>query len=416
MTIASNGLNYEVIIGVTSTPSFGNAFILDDPVRGLLDNTEYRLGGTVLVDITDDVENVSITRGRSRQLEQFNAGTCTIEVRDLDRTYDPTNEASPYYQGLSPRQPVQIIANNEPLFTGIVSDFDYSYEQRTPSNDIGKLTVSAVDDFDYLGKTAIPETTPSVQGSGARITTVLAYPEVNYPNPTNIAAGSSTLGAYEISANTSTIDYLNQIANAEKGYLFISKNGELTFKGRNDVVSVTPKYTFADEGNVPQYDSINAIFGSEQLYNRAVVTRVSGVEQTTSNNESINAFGLSTYVDSNILVSSDAQASDIASYVVSAFGQPDLRFAEINVGVRGSSTNDAAVLELEIADTITVEKNYASGSPLTRSETVAIEGISHNFDRDRHTVRLSLGKLDSRSFLRLDDAIFGVLNQSLLGF
>ena len=131
MTIASNGVDYEVLIGITALDFFGNAFLLDDAVRGLLDNTEYRLGGTSLIDITYDVEDVSITRGRSRQLERFNAGTATINVRDLDRKYDPVNEDGPYYLSLAPRQPVIIRANGEALFTGVISDFDYQYQQKT---------------------------------------------------------------------------------------------------------------------------------------------------------------------------------------------------------------------------------------------------------------------------------------------
>jgi hypothetical protein len=339
-----------------------------------------------------------------------------VQVRDLDRTFDPINQNSPYFQGLAPRQTLQIKANNEELFTGIIADFDYDYKYKTNTNDVGMLTISGVDNFDLLGKTYIAQTTPSAQLSGARINSVLAYPEIDYDQPTNISTGSSTLGAYQISDNTSTIDYLQQIAQSEQGYVFISRNGTLTYKGRNDVLSVTTAATFADSGNYPLYDSVNAVFGAEQLYNRAVIARPGGTDQVSIDQESINAFGLSTFINTENLVSTDLQAKDIADYIVSVFGQPDLRFSDITVGVRGSATNDTKVLELDVADTISVIKNFATGSPTSRTETVAIEGIAHQFTRDRHTVTLNLGKIDGRAFLRLDDATYGVLDQNLLGF
>lgn len=416
MTIAANGLDYQIIIGVASTPWFGNSFILDDPTRGLLDSIEYRLGGTTLVDISHDVESVSISRGRSRQLEQFKAGTCTITVVDLTRKYDPTNQDSDYYQGLSPRQPVQIIVNGEHLFSGVIADFDYEYKSRSSSNDVSLLTISCIDNFDYLGRTNINGYTPAQNTSGDRVQEILNLPEVDYAGNLSIAAGSSTLGAYAITDNAVAIDYLQDITNSEKGYLFVARDGTLTFKGRNDLVSTAPSVIFADEGNYPRYDQINVFFGSEQLYNRAVVTRQGGIDQIATDSNSVAAFGLSTYLDSNNLVSSDDQALDLAKYLVSIFGQTDLRFADIVCGVRGSGLNDTAVLALDVSDIVSVTKNYSTGTPLSRSETVAIEGIQHDFTRDRHNIKLSLGKVDGRSFMRLDDTTYGILDKNLLAF
>ncbi len=51
----------------------GSFFTLDDPVKGKLDNTLYVLGGDVLVDVTSTVRQVSVKRGRNRQLEKFTA-------------------------------------------------------------------------------------------------------------------------------------------------------------------------------------------------------------------------------------------------------------------------------------------------------------------------------------------------------
>jgi hypothetical protein len=54
-----------------------NFFTLDDPDKGVLDNTEYVLGGDALVDVTEYLRSVQVDRGRSRTLEKFTAGQAT---------------------------------------------------------------------------------------------------------------------------------------------------------------------------------------------------------------------------------------------------------------------------------------------------------------------------------------------------
>lgn len=76
----------------TTTPGLGDSFRLDDATFGVLDG-EGILGGlaTTRVDVTNDVRSVSVRRGRSFQLEQFQAGQATVVLSNNDRDYDPTN-------------------------------------------------------------------------------------------------------------------------------------------------------------------------------------------------------------------------------------------------------------------------------------------------------------------------------------
>jgi hypothetical protein len=59
-----------------TTANFGTPFQLDNPIFGELDTGT--LGGVQLVDVTDQGESITITRGRNRETEQFNAGTATV--------------------------------------------------------------------------------------------------------------------------------------------------------------------------------------------------------------------------------------------------------------------------------------------------------------------------------------------------
>jgi hypothetical protein len=73
-----------------SANGIGNYFTLDDPVKGVLDNTTYVLAGDVLVDLTDRVRAVQVKRGRNRQLGRFTAGAANITFDNRDRYLDPT--------------------------------------------------------------------------------------------------------------------------------------------------------------------------------------------------------------------------------------------------------------------------------------------------------------------------------------
>jgi len=58
-------------IGFDLTDSgVGPFFRLDDPIQGVLDNTEFVLGGELFYDVTNYVTSVSITRGKKRELAQ----------------------------------------------------------------------------------------------------------------------------------------------------------------------------------------------------------------------------------------------------------------------------------------------------------------------------------------------------------
>jgi hypothetical protein len=67
-----------------------NFFTLDDVDKGVLDNTEYVLGGDALIDVTEYLRSVQVDRGRSRTLEKFTAGQANISLDNRTRIFDPT--------------------------------------------------------------------------------------------------------------------------------------------------------------------------------------------------------------------------------------------------------------------------------------------------------------------------------------
>ena len=405
----------QVLVGFQSTTGFGTPFMLDDAFYGVLDTVgRGTLGGTTFVDLTSLVENVSITRGRSRQLDQFNAGTAVIAFDNASQVLNPSNTASPYYPFVLPRCPVQILANGIPIYTGLVTDWNLDYD--ISNQDM--MYASCSDNFTVLANQALNAVTPSVQATGARIDTVLDLAEINYQGARSIDTGSSTLGAFAISQDTNCLNYLQLINTSEQGYLFISANGTLTFKGRSSVLNPVAGATFNTDGTGLPYQTLINQFGDELLYNYIITQSDAGAVQTTSNADSIALYQAQQYALTNLLNSTTTEVAGLGNYLLGKYQNPVLRFTGLSTEMSAlSATNQDIVLNLDMTSICTVVKNFVVGSPATETQTLIVSGISHNITPGNHIVSFVFESTDGNAYFTLDDAIFGTLSTTnLLSF
>ena len=109
-----------------------NEFTLDDVIRGILGSGELA-GAVSLSDVTSDVQSITINRGRSKDLESFFTGSCTVRLLNNARMYENTNTSSPYSPGIEPMILIHVDAttdggsNYEDLFVGFVTDVNLTY-------------------------------------------------------------------------------------------------------------------------------------------------------------------------------------------------------------------------------------------------------------------------------------------------
>ena len=92
----------------TTTGGFSNSFKLDDALRGQLDNADYVLAGVQFVDVTNYLKDVLIRRGKSRDLDRYQAGQAIVTLDNRTRAFDPTFTASEFYGNIIPRKEVRI--------------------------------------------------------------------------------------------------------------------------------------------------------------------------------------------------------------------------------------------------------------------------------------------------------------------
>ncbi|MFZ9707893.1 MAG: hypothetical protein ACO3CG_08675, partial [Ilumatobacteraceae bacterium] len=77
-----------------------------------------------------------------------------------------------------------------------------------------------------------------------------------------------------------------------------------------------------------------------------------------------------------------------------------------------STAQKNAVAAVEIGDTISVKRTFTSGSPLSVTEELSVEGIRHRIDTRGETVTFYTAPTTLVYNLLLDDATFGTLDGS----
>jgi hypothetical protein len=407
----------NIVTGGTLTveldTGFGDGFTLDDTQQGILDGTTYVLDGVdQFSEIT--VQSVDFFRGKRRTLDSIAPGRAVIVAQDQTRAFDPYNEASVYWDefddtpGLSPLRQVKITRNSTVIFRGRVVDFTYDY---VGPRKIPTVTIIAADDLFILANSFINAFTPSAELSSARVTTILDRPEVDYSaSLRDITTGTTTLGNYAISEGTNALDYLRQIDDAERGRLFIrASDGDLVFEPRIGNTLSGPSVTFADDGTGTPYREVFVDFTVEQVLNRVTVQRTGGTAQTSTDPASIALYFTQAETITNSLLSTDAQALTLSDYLLN--GEPEPRLSGVVTFFGSLSTAQKnAVAAVEIGDTISIKRTFPSGSPLSVTEELSVEGIGHRIDTRGETVTFFTAPTTIVYNLLLDDATFGTLD------
>lgn len=383
--------NYSLLIDTGFTV---DGFTLGDNPKGILGNTDYVLSGTTqFADVTDGTLNVAIKRGRRDVGDQFSAGTMYFTLNDTlaGGVFNPFDTNSPFYDtaeskpGLAPMRQVELIRydltnNPELLFTGYIVNYDYNFALGGNNT----VTVFCADQFYLLAQTYLDAYNPTPETSGERIATVLALPEVDYTDPTNIATGTVNLGhdsSYNVPEGTNVLQYLSQInETAEFGRLFMSRDGVLTFQERIGATLSSPVVNFHDDGTNTPFDTVGITFEADQVVNRVAITALDGKNAVDEDLTSIATYFIQTTSITNSLLADQGEIDAAAAYLLN--GEPEARYTDVSVGFMSlSAAQRDAVAIVDIGDTITIEKSFATGVTTTSlAQELSVEGVEHAID------------------------------------
>jgi hypothetical protein len=208
-------------------------------------------------DISNDVVSIGISRGKDPQQDTFNAASCSIQLNNETRNYDPDYGPSPYQGQIVPTGQVRVYKDDQIVFTGLITDWNFSY---TPTGE-SLAEIVASDAFWNLNNQRLTDFAPVEQLSSARILSVLTRPEVGGTVvwPTNsrlISPGVATMGDYEVSDGTNVLSYLQEVEKAEPGRLFIDKQGRIVFRSRNnDLLNPDFEYIRVNLSSNPSFEN-----------------------------------------------------------------------------------------------------------------------------------------------------------------
>jgi len=390
-------------MAVTVELGLSTAFTLDDPVAGVLDNTEFVLGGVTFEDVTSRVRSLQISRGKNRDLDRFNSGSLSVEFNNTDRAFDPLYTASPFAGNIVPRRDVRVLADGTAQYVGKVTDWNLGYDPSGQS--IAELQAS--DAFTFLAQQLVTPGTATEQSSGARVEAVLDMGSVDWPSADRVIdTGASTLGADFVEGNA--LQYLQKVELSEGGLFFIDKEGRVAFKDRLSTPTTDAVTVFSDvAGSGIPFAPALVEYGSEQLFNQVTVS--SGFGTATANGAlSQTRYGI---LERNVdtLLSSQTQVETYADFLVGRYAEPEYRFARLAVDMDNlTPAQKASMFGLDMGSVIQI--NFTPnglGDPISRYGLVIFLG--HSVSPDEHIMNVGVGSLQTSLFV-LDDAEFGKLS------
>lgn len=385
----------------------------------------------IWVDISPWVRNWSFRRGASRGDGvglRYEAGTATIQLNNGDRRFDPTHLGGPYVSGgetaLVPMVRVRITAvwagAGYVLWTGYADSWTPDYSTPTWST----VTLQATDAFKVFA--SVDRTGGAAVGgselSGARVNRILD--DIDWPtDDRDIAAGDSQLQATTLAGNALT--ELHLVQDSERGEFFMNAAGSATFRNRRAVLfetrSVTSQVTFGDAGigagEVP-YAQAAVSNDDATMANEVSITRVGGTTQTASDTASVQRFLRKTYSRTDLLVLTDAEALNVASWILSQSKDPELRFVSITLPVPEAGTGSTVwplVLERELGDRVTVIRRPPGGGDPNERD-LFIRSVEHSSDGANYTVTFQLQSAAKYAFWTIGDPTLGRIGFNAIAF
>lgn len=400
-------------------------FTLDDATLGVLDGAGALDGVIKGKNLAPYVQEVSFSRGRPDELQALPAGTGSMTLNNNDRRFDPINSTSPYWDatndrtGVEPRRQVIVTSDGYDLFNGMITDINIQYKPISPtaSQEFSAVEFQIADDFAKLANTVTAYAyTPTEEVSSARVSGILDLAEVAYPlADRDIQTGTATLGGgatYDISAGTNILNYLQSVAQSETGFLYMSRDGKLTFTARLIPFPSGYAATFSDAGGATiPYTNLEIVYGTELFYNKIICQIEGGTAQVADDLGSQTTYGISTLNLSGLLLSTDSQADAMAKRLLTFYSKPFYRFNNLEISYNQlSAPQRATVSQLEIGDAISVTHTFVTGSPTTVTKAYLIEQIAHQITPSLHKMRLQLSSIPVLSEFTLDDSEKGVLD------
>jgi hypothetical protein len=401
----------------SSGATFGYPLTLGDAKYGLLGTGTLASSAVPepVVDLTPDVRQISIRRGRNIMRDQYEAGSCTVRVLDPLSYFNPQNVNSPYFGYLTPLRKLRVAAtyagSSYFLFSGYTTEYKYTYPQ---GQEIGYVDIICSDALRLMQQATVTTVAGATAGqnTGARITKILD--QVFWPtNMRQIDAGNTTCVADPGTARTS-LDALFNAAFSEQGAFYIDQEGTANFKNRTNTItsaSATP-IEFNQTGGIP-YKNLTFAFDDKLIINSAGMTRVGGTQQVSENAASIAKYFPHQLNQENLVAQTDADTLNIARIYVATRQETTIRIDGMLIDLQDTSVPTATILGLDYFTPLKITNIQPDGSTIVK--TLQAQGFAWDITPNQMQVSITTLEPICDGFT-LDSAVQGIIGTSVLAY
>jgi hypothetical protein len=400
-----------VTFDFSSGAVFNYPFIIGEGVLGV---NVLADAAALVVDISDQVNRVTIRRGYNLLQEQFQAGTATVRILDQNGDWNPTNPASPYYGLLVPLRKVRISADDSFLYSGYTTAYNYTWDKE---QNIGYVDVELSDAFRLFNMSSITSVASATAGqtTGTRITAILN--QIGFPTSMReIDTGSTTVQADPGTSRTS-LQAIQNIEFSEQGAFFIKPSGDARFISRSAIQAksgVNPTF-FSNDGTGINYRNIVTALDDKLIINQTSITRAGGTAQVANNTASQIKYFPHSYTATDLLVQTDAQALDIALAYTATRAETTLRVDALTLDLNTAdyAAGTTAALTLDFFDTIRVKNVGQDGTVIDK--TLQCMGVVHEITPGTWNTTFVTSEPIIDSFI-IGSSLYGIIGTSVMTY
>lgn len=361
----------------SSGATFGYPFTIGDEKYGIIGVSQLASSSVPvpIVDLTPNVRQITINRGRNVQRDTYEAGDAIIRVLDPDSYFNPQNTSSPYYGYLVPLRKVRVSATvgslSNFLFSGYTTEYRYTYPQ---GQEVGYVDIYCSDAFRLFQLSQVSTVTGGTAGqdTGTRIGKILDM--INFPsNMRTLATGNSNCQADPATQRTA----LGAVKNAEfseQGAFYIDGSGTAVFKNRNQVVSSIASTTleFNQTTGIP-YKNLVFAFDDKLIINQASMTRYGGTMQFAENTASAIRYFPHAYNQTDLVIDTDENALNIARTYVATRAETTIRIDAMTVDLLDPAVPTDTMIGLEYFTNCKITNVQPDGSTIVK--TLQVQGL-----------------------------------------
>jgi len=372
-------------------------------------------GNEPVIDLTPNVYQINITRGRNIQRDTYEAGTAVIRVLDPDSYFNPQNTSSPYYGYLAPLRKIRVSATTATtqkfLFSGYITDYKYTY----PVNqDTGYVDISATDAFRLfnLANITTVASAPAGQTTSARISAILD--QILFPSSMRtISTGLNTCVADPGTARTS----LGAIKNAEfseTGAFYMDGAGQAVFKNRTEVMNSLAKtpVAFNQSGGI-SYRNLVFAFDDKLIINTGNFARVGGATITATNQASVDKYFPHGINQTDLVAQTDTMVANIAAEYVATRAATTIRIDQMVVDLLDPSVPTDTMIGLDFFDNLLITNIQPDGSTIVKN--LQYQGINWEITPNKMMATITTLEPIADGFV-VGSSYYGIIGTNTLSY